>query len=340
MVFNKQINKKAILVKAKKGLKDEIINENNSIIFSFKKNLSNLVKFSRKYSTILLKNKGKDLTVDINSFLSISKVNNLDLVVLLLTKIGQFSEEIITFKSDYKKPTINVIFDKKYKDIVAFATKLVEGFTLAKKYQLLPVNYLGINDFAKEVKKTFASLSNKKVNVKVLGINELKREEMGLLQAVNKGSDEPAAMVIIEYFNNPSSKDLLAYVGKGIMYDAGGYELKPSKFMEGMNQDMTGAATVFGTLYGLVATNQKVNVVGLLPLAKNLINDKSMMIGDVYKAANGKTVEITSPDSEGRLILADAIAYANKHYELSKIFTVATLTGLSSIAFGDYLTPY
>jgi leucyl aminopeptidase len=145
--------------------------------------------------------------------------------------------------------------------------------------------------------------------------------------------------MIIEYFNTTQSSKI-ALIGKGIMMDTGGYELKPSKFMQGMNQDMTGASVVFGIIHALASTNAKVNVIGVIPLAKNLINSKAMFVNDIYKACNGMSVEILSQDSEGRLILADALAYVNKKYKISKAITIATLTGLSAISFGDFLTPF
>lgn len=341
MQFNKPINKKALLIKACSGNKNEIKTEGNSITFVFAKSPMCTRLFTRRLSSVLLKNKGKDITFNIGSFLDHYKVDcGYSLATIILTKLDAFCGKVFSLKTKRTENTINVIYSNKYKDIVcdAYATSI--GFNLARSYQAMPGNYLGIADFVKEIKKTIPKTGNKAIKVKILTLSDLKKEKMGLIQAVNKGSDEPAAMVVIEYLNNPKSKDILAYVGKGIMYDAGGYELKPNRFMENMDQDMTGAAAVFGTMYALASMKQKVNVVGFLPLAKNMISDRSMVVGDVYTSITGRTVEITSPDSEGRMILADAIGYANKHYKITKLFTIATLTGLSEIAFGDFATPF
>ena len=341
MDFNKKINKKALLIKAVSSSKDEIKHENNQIVFSFAKKPMCIKLFTRRLSALLIKNKDKDITFDLGSFLNHYHVKcQYSLATIILSKLSMFCEKVFSLKTKPANNKINVIYTSKYKDLVYRAYSTAFGFKLAKHYQSLPGNYLGIADFIKEIKTVMPATGNKAVKVKVLTLADLKKEKMGLIQAVNKGSNEPAAMVVLEYFNNPKSKDILAYVGKGMMYDSGGYEIKPNKFMENMNQDMTGAATVFGTIFALATTKQKVNVVGLLPLAKNMISDRSMVVGDVYTSITGRTVEIVSPDSEGRLILADAIGYANKHYKITKLFTIATLTGLSELAFGDYATPF
>ncbi|XQP55167.1 MAG: M17 family metallopeptidase [Mycoplasmoidaceae bacterium] len=341
MEFNKPINKKALLIKAKAGNKNEITTEGNTVTFSFTKSPMCTRLFTRRLSSTLLKYKDKDIAFDIGSFLNHYKVDcGYSLATIILTKLQAFCGKLFTLKTKPVKNNINVIYDKKWKDLVYRAYTTSFGFNLARHYQTLPGNYLGIADFAKEIKKVIPATGNKALKVKILTLKDLKKEKMGLLQAVNKGSDEPAAMVVLEYLNNHASKDIIALVGKGMMYDAGGYEIKPNRYMENMNQDMAGAASVFGTMFALASLKQKVNVVGFLPLAKNMISDRSMVVGDVYTSLTGRTVEITSPDSEGRMILADAIGYANKHYKITKLFSIATLTGLSEIAFGDFATPF
>lgn len=341
MEFNKRIKKSALLIKAVSGNENKIKTENNVMTFSFTKSPMCTRLFTRRLSSALLKVKDKDITFDIGSFLNHYKVNcGFSLATIILTKLEAFCGKVFSLKTKPIKNNINVIYDKKYKDLVYRAYTTSFGFSLARHYQSLPANYLGIADFVKEIKKVVPATGNKTLKVKILTLSDLKKEKMGLLQAVNKGSNEPAAMVVLEYLNNPKSKEILAYVGKGMMYDAGGYEIKPNRYMENMNQDMTGAATVFGTMFALASMKQKVNVVGFLPLAKNMISDRSMVVGDVYTSCTGRTVEITSPDSEGRMILADAIGYANKHYKITKLFTIATLTGLSELAFGDIATPF
>lgn len=342
MQFNKPINKNNILIKAQLG-KDNTANIKDKIItFYFNKN--NLVDtgvFARELSKTLFKYKDQQITFDLSSFLNTYETKcKFSLACMILTKLDAFIEKSFSLKTKAKCGETNLIYNKEDAEIVKNATTVAWAIHLARQYQIMPANYLGINKFVDEINNLFKKLNAKNLKVKVLREKEIKAEGMELLQAVNNGSDEPTALVVIEYFNNKQSKDTLAYVGKGVMFDAGGYELKPNKAMAGMNQDMTGAATVLGTMYALASTKQKVNVVGILPLVKNLINEKAMVVSDVYRACNGRSVEIVSNDAEGRLILADAIAYANKKYKPTKVFTIATLTGLTSICFGDYLTPY
>lgn len=339
MKFNKNI-KDAINFKAVFGDKNTATIKGNDVIFSFTKdNQISSVLFTRELNKTLLKFKDKNINFDLSSFLNTYKSDcRFSLACNILMKIDTFIEKSFSLKTKQTNVEANINYDAKDAQLVKGAIELAKANHLARYYQIMPSNYLGIADFVKEIKKAFTGVNG--IKVKVLTLADLKKEKMGLIQAVNKGSDEPAAMVVLEYLNAKNNNKTLALVGKGIMYDAGGYELKPSKFLADMNQDMTGAATVFGTMLALAKTKAKVNVVGFLPLAKNLINEKSMMVNDIYSACNGRTVEIISQDSEGRLILADAIAYANKKYKISTIMDIATLTGLSEISYSDYLTPF
>jgi len=339
MKFNAPINKRIPLIKAISGKSFKKQVKGNVTTFICPKNSLTFDTF-REICKVLHKHKEQSITFDLGSFLKcMTPACSYAAAAAFLIKIDAFNEMSFSLKSKKKEFEANILIDKKDEKYISNTLKSVSGIHTARNYQIMPVNFLGIEGFAQNVSNILNSLENKHLRVKILELSDLQKENMGLLQAVNLGSDEPAKMIVIEYFNAPKSKDTLVYIGKGVMFDAGGYELKPNQYMDEMNQDMTGAASVFATLYGLAATDQKVNVVGILPLAKNLINEKSMLVNDVYTACNGRTVEILAPDAEGRLILADAIAYANKKYNPTKIFTIATLTGLSHLAFGDYITP-
>ncbi len=338
MKLNQKVNKKHLYISAKAGKKFKVDSKDKKATFIIPNKKLDFDMF-RRISVGLMKFAEKNITFDLSSFLKVLKAKcKFSLAIALLARIDVFNEPSFTLKSKKEKFETNIIFNKSDKKDVMGALSVLNGIHLARQFQIKPANYLGINDFSKDAISLLKGLKNKHLKIKVLDIKDIKKEKMGLLQAVNAGSNEPAQMLVLEYRNAPG-KNLLAYVGKGIMFDAGGYELKPSQYMTGMNQDMTGAATVFGTIYALAKTKAKVNVVGFMPLAKNLINEKSMLVSDVYRACNGRSVEIVAPDAEGRLILADAIAYANKKYKISKIFTIATLTGLSSISYGDFMTP-
>ena len=179
-----------------------------------------------------------------------------------------------------------------------------------------------------------ASLSND-MTCTVLTEKEIKEEGLGLLYAVGKGSPYPPRLAIMEYLGNPESKKKLAIVGKGITFDSGGQNLKPSGHIESMRCDMAGAATVLGLMKALALRKPAVNVIGVIPAAHNAIDRSSYLPGDTYTSYSGKTVEVLNTDAEGRLALADAISYCIKNYSPSEIIDCATLTGSIISALGD-----
>ena len=168
----------------------------------------------------------------------------------------------------------------------------------------------------------------------------MRKEGMGSLLSVSRGSDEPAQLIIVKY--TPASKkgndnQLLAFVGKGITFDSGGISLKPGENMELMKYDMTGGATVLGAMRAIAQLKPSIPVLGVVPCSENLPSGKATKPGDIVTAMTGKTIEIINTDAEGRLILADAIAYAKK-LGATKVIDMATLTGAVSIALGDVNT--
>lgn len=188
-------------------------------------------------------------------------------------------------------------------------------------------------DRAKKVAKEFG------LSVDVLDQKQMEKLGMGSLLGVARGSDEPPKLIVLKYQPSRfrSSKDLLALVGKGITFDSGGISLKPGENMELMKYDMTGAATVIGTMRAIAQLQPSIPVLGVAPCSENLPSGKATKPGDVLKAMTGKTIEVINTDAEGRLVLADAIAYAKK-LGATKIIDMATLTGAVSIALGDVNT--
>ncbi len=189
-------------------------------------------------------------------------------------------------------------------------------------------------DRAKKVAKDYG------LSFDVLDQKQMEKLGMGSLLGVARGSEEPPKLIIMKY--EPSrlrgKKDgLLALVGKGVTFDSGGISLKPGENMELMKYDMTGAATVIGTMRAIAQLKPSVPVLGVAPCTENLPSGKATKPGDVLKAMTGKTIEVINTDAEGRLILADAIAYAKK-LGATKIIDMATLTGAVSIALGDVNT--
>lgn len=162
-------------------------------------------------------------------------------------------------------------------------------------------------------------------------------EEIGLnaLLAVGKGSDAPPRMVILEHRPDGADESPVVLVGKGVTFDSGGISIKPSKDMGDMKGDMAGAGAVFGTLRAAAELQLPTWVVGVTPLAENLPGSTSYRPGDILRAYGGTTIEVINTDAEGRLILADALAYAGKRYEPACLVDLATLTGACVVALGE-----
>ena len=175
------------------------------------------------------------------------------------------------------------------------------------------------------------------LSIDVLDEARMEQEGMGSLLSVARGSDQPAKLIILKYTPakaESESTELLSFVGKGVTFDSGGISLKPGENMELMKYDMTGGATVLGAMRAIAQLKPPIPVLGVAPCTENLPSGKATKPGDVVKAMTGKTIEIINTDAEGRLILADAIAYAKK-LGATKIIDMATLTGAVSIALGD-----
>lgn len=175
----------------------------------------------------------------------------------------------------------------------------------------------------------------KRVKTTVFDRKKIEKEKMGLLLAVNKGSHLDPAFIIIEYKGNPKSSDHTIVVGKGITYDTGGLLVKPRGSMETMKDDMAGGAAAMGIIHAASSLELKVNVTAVVPTTENSIDSKSYKPGDVYIGYAGKTIEIVDTDAEGRLVLADALAYAVKNLKPSRIIDMATLTGAIMVALGE-----
>ena len=178
------------------------------------------------------------------------------------------------------------------------------------------------------------------LNIDVLDEARMEQEGMGSLLSVSRGSDQPAKLIILKYVPanfDESNKELLTFVGKGVTFDSGGISLKPGENMELMKYDMTGGATVLGAMRAIAQLKPPIPVLGVAPCTENLPSGKATKPGDVVRAMTGKTIEIINTDAEGRLILADALAYAKK-LGATRIIDMATLTGAVSIALGDVNT--
>lgn len=185
-------------------------------------------------------------------------------------------------------------------------------------------------DVAKKLEKEFPSA----LKATVFNKKRIEKEQMNLLLAVNRGSIREPVFVILEYKGDPKSRDHTVIVGKGITYDTGGLNIKTSG-METMKCDMAGAAAALGTILAAATTGLKRNFTAVFPATENQISATSYKPGDSYKSYSGKTVEVGNTDAEGRLILADALAYVSQKLKPTRIIDFATLTGAIEITLGS-----
>lgn len=167
---------------------------------------------------------------------------------------------------------------------------------------------------------------------------QINKMGMGGLAAVSRGSELDCKLIIMEYKSKTKNAQTIAFVGKGITFDSGGLSIKPADSMENMKDDMSGAAAVIATMEALAKLKPHVNVIGVAPVAENMPSGNAIRPGDIVTFYNGKTAEIKNTDAEGRLILADALAYTSKHYKPDAMVDLATLTGACSYFLGPYFS--
>ena len=214
-------------------------------------------------------------------------------------------------------------------DIISSA--VVQGRDLAGMpgNDLYPESFAGIaQDLAKK----------HRFKCRVLGPADIKKQRMGALEAVGKGSDRKPHFVVLEYHGHPKDKPIVL-VGKGITFDSGGISLKPGLGMDEMKGDMSGAAVMMMVLATVARLGAKVNLVALLPLAENMPSGGASRPGDIITSRAGQTIEIISTDAEGRLILADALDYADT-FNPQAVIDIATLTGAALYILGYAGAPF
>ncbi|MXS85020.1 leucyl aminopeptidase [Nitrosomonas sp. HPC101] len=175
------------------------------------------------------------------------------------------------------------------------------------------------------------------LKLSVLEEKDMEKLGMGALLAVARGSHQPAKLIVMEYRGRKSTKKPVVLVGKGVTFDTGGISLKPAAEMDEMKYDMGGAASVFGTLTAVAEMKLPVNVTGIIPATENMPGGNATKPGDVVTSLSGQTIEILNTDAEGRLILCDALAYAER-YKPEVVIDIATLTGACVVALGHVVS--
>ncbi|MCK5715777.1 MAG: leucyl aminopeptidase, partial [Nitrosomonadaceae bacterium] len=204
------------------------------------------------------------------------------------------------------------------------------GMSLTKDLGNLPPNvctpsYLA--ELAMKMAKTY------KLKATVLEQKDMERLGMGSLLSVAQGSSQPAKLITLEYWGRKKKEKPVVLVGKGVTFDTGGISLKPAAEMDEMKYDMCGAASVLGTIAAIAQMRLPINVVGIIPATENMPGGNATKPGDIVTSMSGQTIEILNTDAEGRLILCDALTYAER-YEPEVVIDIATLTGACVIALG------
>jgi leucyl aminopeptidase len=214
------------------------------------------------------------------------------------------------------------------------AVATADGVDLARTLGNLPSNICTPGYLAEQARKLGRQF---KLPVQVLERRDMEKLGMGALLAVTRGSHQPPKLIVLRYAGGARGAAPIAFVGKGITFDTGGISLKPSGEMDEMKFDMSGAASVLGTMRALAALKARVNVVAIIPACENMPGGAAIKPGDVVTSLSGQTVEILNTDAEGRLILCDALSYAER-FKPEAVIDIATLTGACVIALGHVAT--
>ena len=210
---------------------------------------------------------------------------------------------------------------------------LVEAMRLTRDLGNEPANVIYPETFVERTQAAFRGVRG--VDIEVLDEAEMARLGMGSLLSVGQGSERPSRMMVITY-RGPSAPDRpVVLAGKGITFDTGGISLKPGAGMGAMKMDMSGAASVVGTALALARSSAPVHVVAIAALAENMPSGSATRPADIVRAMNGKTIEVISTDAEGRMVLADALSWAEANLDPAVIVDIATLTGAVGTALGD-----
>ncbi|WP_342258790.1 M17 family metallopeptidase [Spiroplasma endosymbiont of Dioctria linearis] len=283
----------------------------------------------------IIKSNKYDLNVNVESFASKFKNEEEAFQKVVETIMFAAHKEFEMKEKQAQPKSINFLFDKKFNAIYEESAIKMEYLNFARDLQDLPPNIGTSVEIANRIVAKAKEIKDLKVTV--YDKKQIESMGMGLLLSVNAGSNIDPRVVVMEYKSDPSQKRT-ALVGKGITFDTGGYNLKPSNFLDNMKFDMSGAAIVSSTIMALAKAKAKCNVVSIAMLTDNRIGGKATLTESVIKSMNGKTVEITNTDAEGRLVLADGITYAVREAKADRAITVATLTGAIAIALGRWFT--
>ena len=247
-------------------------------------------------------------------------------------KMGLYKFEKFKAEKEENAPDLTIIVSKSNNVLQSIKTAEVvaDGAIFTKSIANLPPNECTpsvLADFAKTISKN-------KMKCKIISKPELKKKGFGGITAVGQGSKNEPKLIILEHNKGSKNEKPIVLVGKAVTFDTGGISLKPGANMDEMKFDKCGGCTVLGIMKAVSELKLPINVIGIVPSVENMPGGESYRPGDIIKLYSGKTAEILNTDAEGRLILADALTYGEKHYSPKAIIDFATLTGACIIALG------
>jgi leucyl aminopeptidase len=283
---------------------------------------------------------------EIASYLTEIQIKRKDINWKIQHSIEAIEEELYNFnqlkskKKETRRPLRKFIFHvngrgqlMQGEQAVRLGMAVSAGIHLAKDLSNLPGNICTPEYLANQAIKL--SKQYNKMKTTVLQENDMEKMGMGALLSVSKGSREPARLITIEYMAGDKKQDPVVFVGKGVTFDSGGISLKPGAAMDEMKYDMCGAASVIGVMSTIAELQLPVNIVGIIPAVENMPDGSASRPGDIVTSMSGQTIEILNTDAEGRLILCDALSYAEK-FKPDVVIDIATLTGACVVALGAH----
>ena len=251
--------------------------------------------------------------------------------------LGNYEFKIGNTKDQFSPESVAIITTQKNKKAdIDSEIALSEATNVTRELTNLPANMMTPVMLAKRSK---AVAKGSAVSVKVIGEKGIQKLKMGSFAGVGQGSAEESQLIVFEYMGGKKAEKPMAFVGKGVCFDSGGYNLKPTGHIEEMKSDMGGAATVVGLFEWIAKTKPKKNIIGVIGAVENMVSSNAYKPGDYITAMNGKTIEVTNTDAEGRLVLADCLYYTATKYKPAFMIDLATLTGAAIAALGYEITP-
>ena len=311
----------------------ELTSKRKIVFISIKKDLKNFDIENLGAEFYGRINYGKDAEYSINSDSVFGKHENFIGYFLHGLKLKSYKFNKYKTKNEKRLISINILGNKNKttsQNQLKFKA-LEEGTFYARDLVSEPGNILHPDEYAKRLN----SLKRDGLKVNIYDEKKLKKMGMNALLGVGMGSIRGSYLVTMEWNGSKNNSKPLAFVGKGVTFDTGGYSLKPARFMEDMTYDMAGSAAVVGLMKSLALRKAKINAVGVVGLVENMVSGDAQRPGDIVKSYSGKTIEVLNTDAEGRLVLADALTFTEKKFKPKIIVDLATLTGAIIVSLGS-----